>query len=300
MFGRSVSGQYGSRVTLCVVLCIYAGEWCIYHVVCKPVIGWALLFNAVLALAVWSYLQTACTDPGTCASPEWQEWATLRAQQATPGQVANGSADNSERSRRSRRPTTWSPGEVTWCPECSQERPERAHHCSQCGLCVLRMDHHCPWVGSCIGWRNHKHFLLLNWWSFWASFVWLGTLRNPSALQALEVLSGVILRPPSLLPLLGAASAFAFLLITGGMFFYSLSMVCRNQTSVDQLYFGENPYMMPSSLDNVRQLLGPIDWRLLLPLEPSQEGRPTGTIYPVLPKEGDAETGNEKQGYGTC
>jgi hypothetical protein len=52
-------------------------------------------------------------------------------------------------------------GEKRWCNKCDCEKPDRAHHCSICGVCVLRMDHHCPWLASrCIGLRNHKAFFL--------------------------------------------------------------------------------------------------------------------------------------------
>lgn len=52
-------------------------------------------------------------------------------------------------------------GEKRWCNKCDCEKPDRAHHCSSCGTCVLRMDHHCPWLASkCIGLRNHKAFFL--------------------------------------------------------------------------------------------------------------------------------------------
>ncbi|OCT65798.1 hypothetical protein XELAEV_18042047mg [Xenopus laevis] len=39
-------------------------------------------------------------------------------------------------------------------------KPDRCHHCSVCGMCVLKMDHHCPWVNNCIGYSNYKFFLL--------------------------------------------------------------------------------------------------------------------------------------------
>ena len=61
-----------------------------------------------------------------------------------------------------------------WCRICWRPKPERTHHCSQCGRCVLKMgacpswplvhgnilyshyyshgtsplDHHCPWMGA--------------------------------------------------------------------------------------------------------------------------------------------------------
>jgi len=305
MFGRSAAGRCGSRVAVCVVLCIYGTEWYIYHVSCVPEVHWALLFNIVFALAVWSYLQTALTDPGTSSSPEWREWVALQDRQAAaveaPGQPQGGDeeswvapaepAEPALRRRSARGSSAWSPGEVAWCPECASERPERAHHCSQCGLCILRMDHHCPWVGTCIGWRNHKHFLLLNWWSFWASLVWLLTLRGPSALQALDEVAGTAARP-SLLPMLGVASNLAFLTITGGMWVFSLSMVTENLTSVEQHFAGENPYALPSGLDNLVQVVGPLSWRSLVPLPPEQEGRPTGVAFPVPPKA--------EPGYGSC
>ena len=52
-------------------------------------------------------------------------------------------------------------GLVQWryCMKCRAIRPPRAHHCSSCARCVLRMDHHCPWVGNCVGLLNHKFFL---------------------------------------------------------------------------------------------------------------------------------------------
>lgn len=53
------------------------------------------------------------------------------------------------------------------CTICDSVKPPRAHHCSKCGRCVMRMDHHCPWLGNCIGFKNLKFFLLFNFYVFW-------------------------------------------------------------------------------------------------------------------------------------
>ncbi len=47
------------------------------------------------------------------------------------------------------------------CKYCQCFRPPRAHHCEDCGRCVLRRDHHCSFLGSCIGFYNHKYYILL-------------------------------------------------------------------------------------------------------------------------------------------
>lgn len=45
------------------------------------------------------------------------------------------------------------------CSKCNVWKPDRCHHCSSCGRCVLKMDHHCPWFGECIGYGNLRWFI---------------------------------------------------------------------------------------------------------------------------------------------
>ncbi|KAI8322859.1 zf-DHHC-domain-containing protein, partial [Martensiomyces pterosporus] len=47
-----------------------------------------------------------------------------------------------------------------FCLKCNTPKPDRTHHCSICGRCVLKMDHHCPWLNNCVGFHTQKAFLL--------------------------------------------------------------------------------------------------------------------------------------------
>lgn len=52
-----------------------------------------------------------------------------------------------------------SAGGYRLCSKCNVWKPDRCHHCSSCGKCVLKMDHHCPWFGECIGYGNIRWFM---------------------------------------------------------------------------------------------------------------------------------------------
>ncbi|EGW31807.1 uncharacterized protein SPAPADRAFT_62400 [Spathaspora passalidarum NRRL Y-27907] len=46
-----------------------------------------------------------------------------------------------------------------YCDKCQCWKPDRTHHCSSSGRCILKMDHYCPWFSTCIGFFNHKFFV---------------------------------------------------------------------------------------------------------------------------------------------
>ncbi|OQO06885.1 hypothetical protein B0A48_07451 [Cryoendolithus antarcticus] len=49
-----------------------------------------------------------------------------------------------------------------WCPICRNWKPDRSHHSSDIGRCVMKMDHFCPWVSGCVGENSFKFFVQFN------------------------------------------------------------------------------------------------------------------------------------------
>ena len=69
--GRCVSG-----FTITLVTSIYITASVVYHWMIQPPVYLAMHFTWLMAM--WSYVQTAFTDPGTPRCPEWQDWSRVR------------------------------------------------------------------------------------------------------------------------------------------------------------------------------------------------------------------------------
>ena len=118
------------------------------------------------------------------------------------------------------------------CKTCRKQRPQRAHHCSACKECVLRMDHHCVWINNCVGLNNHKNFFYYVFFTCLAGFyhtylVVMFTLYSESSFSILLLVAyyyhSIVV---------GVFSYFCFTLL-----FLQVNLILRNNTNIE--YFQE-------------------------------------------------------------
>jgi hypothetical protein len=107
-----------------------------------------LVFASLVMLACWSHYKCMTTDPGAVPLNARPLPSDLQEQDAE-AQLVAGITQNPYRK---------------FCKRCKAFKPVRAHHCSMCRRCIIKMDHHCPWVNNCVGIGNHKLFLLFLLW----------------------------------------------------------------------------------------------------------------------------------------
>jgi len=131
--------------------------------------------------------------------------------------------------------TVKSTGEIRFCKKCSAKKPDRAHHCSTCKRCVLKMDHHCPWLATCVGLRNYKAFLLFL--IYVTLFCWACFAISASWIYGSVFVDGFV-EEQTMMPvhyiLLAVLSGIIGLVI-GGFTAWHLYLACRNQTTIESL-----------------------------------------------------------------
>ncbi|CAI4228908.1 unnamed protein product [Auanema sp. JU1783] len=179
-------------------------------------------------------------------------------------------------------------GGIRYCAKCKCIKPDRTHHCSICGVCVLKFDHHCPWVNTCVNFRNYKFFLLFLGYGFiFCIYVVLTDL--PFFISFWKGFSGRFSSAGfQIILILFVAGMFAISL--SFLFFYHLYLTARNRTTLESFHA---PMVERGSVDknafnhgirsNYREVFGS-NWKTwLLPVYTSlgdglKFGRWTGAV----------------------
>ncbi|XP_003738155.1 palmitoyltransferase ZDHHC15B [Galendromus occidentalis] len=138
----------------------YVIQLCIFRIenVAKQIL-YLFLFHISFVMFFWSYWQTIFTKPGEIPRNFYLNYETIeRLEKETSDQSQQAILEQAARSLpilcRNYN------GTVRYCEKCRLIKPDRAHHCSVCSQCVLKMDHHCPWVNNCVAFGNYKFFVL--------------------------------------------------------------------------------------------------------------------------------------------
>lgn len=131
-----------------------------------------LLYTPSVILALWSLFMAYTSDPGAVplgARPlVTVKRAEFMTENSTGASGSSGSGDGINNDGVSSinappppPPTRRPQRALRRCHKCNDNyKPNRAHHDSVTGRCIVKFDHFCPWVGNAIGALNHKFFVL--------------------------------------------------------------------------------------------------------------------------------------------
>lgn len=209
-------------------------------------------FHFVVGCMAVSYCKVVMTDPGYVTSAVVQ-----RVKDAMQEALEDGK----------------SPPAMNSCRRCKQIKPFRAHHCSFCNRCVLKMDHHCPWVANCVGEGNYKFFFHFVVYAFLALAMIVRALAGPfeaalfsdsaprgaNDFSALAVV-GFVLGGALGISLLGFIAVHAYLLTHGA-------------TTIECHEYGRAFPFNQGLRQNVIAVFGESKWDWLLPTSPGRTKR---------------------------
>lgn len=117
-----------------------------------------------------------------------------------------------------------------FCGVCCNWKPDRSHHSSDVGRCVMKMDHFCSWVGGMVGENGFK---------FFAQFNVYGNIFSAYTLAVMAYFVAESQRktgspgPVHWLVTLGLGGFFC--LFTFGLNVMSCQMVLRNVTTIENI-----------------------------------------------------------------
>eukprot|EP00929_Paragymnodinium_shiwhaense_P063749 TRINITY_DN31882_c0_g1_i1.p1 TRINITY_DN31882_c0_g1~~TRINITY_DN31882_c0_g1_i1.p1 ORF type:complete len:376 (-),score=63.22 TRINITY_DN31882_c0_g1_i1:99-1226(-) len=215
-----------------------------------------IIFSAITLLLAIAYLKCIFVHPGTI--PNEAPWRyDLQLTQSQSQMVELMEKKTSTGARRH-------------CKWCLRFKPDRCHHCRPCGQCILKMDHHCPWVYNCVGFRNHKYFVLLVFYStldcWFIVYTMLPTIEKAVQAETPTASMFAVLFGETLASVLG-------LLVTGFLLFH-IWLTLKAMTTIEfcekqakRAGYDGSPYDR-GALGNICAVLGDNALLWLLPVSP--------------------------------
>jgi len=173
-------------------------------------------------LAFSSLIVCVVRDPGPVSLPNSQEDNDISGNEETSLTEALMAPEDDFNSPRK------------WCKKCWAPKPERAHHCSLCRRCVLKMDHHCPWIAyKCIGHWTYPAFV-----HFLACVTLLAVYMGSVSSLAIYYAFTNPFNVDETTPVHALMLSFAGIIITlvvGSFLIYHLYLITTNQTTLENL-----------------------------------------------------------------
>lgn len=216
---------------------------------CTTVDKWVSIFGlAIYVVTLACYFKAVFTDPGsplvTNTASGYSSLPTTESKSApSPSYTSLAAKSN---------------GQPRFCKKCQCVKPDRAHHCSTCGRCVMKMDHHCPWLATCVGFHNYKAFVLFigytsifAWTCFFksATFVWavMADDNMDRVPDARSIINAIILT------VIGGVIGLTLMMFTG----FHLSLIYSGETTIESLektrYLGPIKRNMEAQLRKEKQ-----------------------------------------------
>lgn len=249
-----------------LTLALLGWSVCIYFALVGSVLTkdfgrfWAVLLGSLIAMAwvlsVWSYMVCVVRNPGNPSgyvptSTSMNDDVANRRyadQQSRSSHSEDSDSDydeeplTEEQVRQSEllySITVRNNGQPRFCRKCNGPKPDRSHHCSVCGVCVLKMDHHCPWLNNCVGFCTQKAFLLfLGYTAIYCTIICYAT----AYCLYLDMMS---VEDFSINVLLLAILSAAFSLSLWGFGGYHIYLLLTNTTTIES--YEKNKYRVASS-----------------------------------------------------
>lgn len=221
----------------------------------------AIILVSVLAIMlVWSYLTAVLTDPGKVP----QGWHPFLDETQARHELERMAYSDYYFDRRD-------PRRPRFCKRCQSWKPERAHHCSVMGRCVLKMDHHCIWLVNCVGLLNYKFFLLFLLYSFVACLAVSALLIKP----LIDFFSNALKGPIAPLVFIVAVTNLAFAASLAGFLIMHFQLLAANCTTIE-MYEKDRIHPWPYNKGlrrNLEEVFGRKKLGWFLPLHSKEEKR---------------------------